>query len=92
MCYTDRAQAHTAGHGGLEGSLLPEGSGDAESPAWLLRQLAAYERGLEAAYAKSDARPRKKRRPMSDYTTKNCEEAYAYGAWECAPASAEVVD
>ena len=72
-------------------SLLSEGSGDEESPAWLRRHLVAYELGLEAAIAKSDVKLRKKRRPFSDYTAKNCEEAYGYGAGECSPAPAEVV-
>ena len=62
-----------------EGPILPEGSGDEESPAWLQRQLEAYARGLEAAFSDKVAGARKVRRAFRDYTAKNCEEAWPGG-------------
>ena len=66
----------------MEGLLLPEGSGDAESPEEpkgcgveralevYEERLAAFERGLSLLGRAA------KRRRFSDYTTKNCEEAW----------------
>ena len=65
---------------GVEGSLLPEGSGDAQSPVdpWgqggaldvYEERMVAFERSLDGMGA-----PAKRRRRFSDYTAKNCEEA-----------------
>ena len=62
-----------------EGPILPEGSGDAESPAWIQRQLRAYERGLEAASLWRGPGKKKVRRSIHGYRSKNCEEAYVRG-------------
>ena len=69
---------------GKERPLLPQGSGDGQSPeetqAWLWderarveqeRRMLAFERALDRL---SGAR-KKNRRAFNDYTTKNCEEA-----------------
>ena len=60
----------------MEGPYLPEGSGGEQPPEWLQRQLVAYAAGLEAAYGTPVRGRRGKRRALSDYTTKNCEEAW----------------
>ena len=80
MCYAMPRREPVDTPGGLEeGPLLPEGSGDAESPAWLLKQLAAYHAGLVAAYADPLVGARKVRRAFREYTIKNCEESYGGG-------------
>ena len=67
---------HATGPRGLQPPLLPEGSGDAESPAWLRRHVEAYANGLIAAHSDPAVGKRRVRRAFSDYTAKNCEEAY----------------
>ncbi len=68
------ARAHTDRHGGIEGSYLPQGSGDGQSPEDLHAQevyaarMWLFENGYE---------PKAKRRvTFNDYRTKNCEEAW----------------
>ena len=66
----------------MEGPILPGESEGEESSAWPItawskRALEVYEARMAAFEASLEeiGRPRRKRRPMSDYRTKNCEEA-----------------
>ena len=89
MWYNEQGASHRApaAGDGMEGSLLPEGSGDAESPEGL--QLALWdervrqqqeERMLIFAGVYDEWVPRRRRRNVfNDYTTKNCEEAWGRG-------------
>ena len=76
----------------MEGSLLPEGSGGEEPPAdpkrsaprgvdiqaemWYHRKVRAFERVLEGRTPRGTRR----RKAFSEYTARNCEEAYGEGA------------
>ncbi len=63
--------------GGLEGPLLPQGSGDGQSP----EDLRAAEVYAARMWLFEHAEGARKRRKVtfSDYTTKNCEEAWGRG-------------
>ena len=77
MWYPERAQALSEGHGGLEGSFLPGGSGGEQSPEDL-RALEVYEermRGFETGLWLMGLRPHR-RNDFRDYQRKNCEEAW----------------
>ncbi len=69
----------------MEGPYLPEGSGGEQPPEELSPEDLAQEgyegrmRAFDALWEPSGARKVRKRRYMSDYTTKNCEEAW--GQW-----------
>ena len=80
----------------MEGLLLPEGSGGEEPPEEPQDVLDASERAMELYNAKMwlfeqglSGHTVRRRRRMSDYTTKNCEEAY--GGREGRPAEADGV-
>ena len=79
-CGKLEVRKHTplATRGEMEGSILPEGSGDAESPASpeaTSRALAVYDARL-SLLPEAQAAPKKKRRFFHEYTAKNCEEAW----------------
>ena len=60
---------------------LPEGSGDEESPEEPGDSLGGYEERMWAFERMLDKMGRRpKRRLLSDYTKKNCEEAWGYTA------------
>ena len=59
----------------MEGPILPEGSGDEESPEWLRRHVESYAQGLEQVFLDKVAGKRRVLKAFRDYTTKNCEEA-----------------
>ena len=74
----------------MEGPFLPEGSGDAESPEEPLHLMGEDKNGrsdvyqqrmyaFERLFVYSMPKGKKKRRMFSDYTCKNCEEAYGEG-------------
>ena len=67
-----------ATRGGLEGPLLPEGSGDEQSPEEL-RALEVYTARMWLFESLSDIRRDRKRRAFIDYTAKNCEESWGDG-------------
>ena len=64
----------------MEGPFLPEGSGDAESPELAQRAAEQYEFSMRAFHDATGERGRlmrlRRRRSLSEYTAKNCEEAY----------------
>jgi len=61
--------------GGLEGPLLPQGSGDGQSPEEL-RALEIYTARMWL-FENNLSEPKAKRRTtFNDYSTKNCEEAW----------------
>ena len=66
-----------AERGGMEGPLLPQGSGDGQSPEDLQAQEAYDARMWRFEVLVTSSRAvQRKRRAFSDYTDKNCEEAY----------------
>ena len=69
----------------MEGPLLPEGPGGEEPPEWPGDGSAESEQAFGVYQERLDAFERlfvyprgKRRRRMSDYTCKNCEEAWGY--------------
>ena len=79
----------------MEGPYLPEGSGGEEPPAYPQMVVITTERGVEIRASEvynarmwlfenglSGSSSRKRRRRFSDYTAKNCEEAWTAGAQE----------